>query len=209
LTTYLIVRHGTTEWVDTQFLHGITDIPLNEKGRAQAAAAAKALADSGAKKIYTSPLLRCAQTADAISQPLGLKPIVNDGLTEIDFGWLEGRKIRDHDNGEYGKLVEFFDHYMFMVVRALSGETRAKLAKRVMPVWQKILEENPSGTMIIVTHSGVINTLLTQLFGKQYMNGNAYYHLSPAGITEIDVDQDLHARLVRLNDSSHIPDELT
>lgn len=208
MTQYLLVRHGTTDWVDTQLLHGITDIPLNERGRKQAQAAAKALASSGAKKIYSSPLSRCAETAHIISKTTDLEPIMKDGLVEIDFGWLEGKKIRDHDNGEYRKLVEFIDHHFFNFVRAISGESHGKFSRRVVACWDSITEANHDGTIIIVIHSGVINTILLHLFGTQYLNGNAYHHLNPCSITRIKINPNGKAELIALNERTHIPEDL-
>jgi len=132
LTRYLLVRHGTTAWVDTNLLHGITDIPLNQRGREQAATVAQALSDRDADKLYSSILSRCAETAQIIGTSTNLSPIMMDALVEIDFGWLEGKPIRDHDNGEYSKLVEFFDHHYFNIVRAISGESKSKFNKRVL-----------------------------------------------------------------------------
>lgn len=208
MTTYLLVRHGTTAWVDTQLLHGITDIPLNERGREQASSAAAALKDSGATKMYSSSLSRCAETAHIIGKAAGIEPILTDSLVEINFGWLEGKKIRDHDFSEYSKLVELFDHHFFTLVRALSGESKSRFERRVLRGWLEIVNENPSGTVIVVAHSGVLNTILMHFFNKQFLNGNAYHHLNPCSITEISVDAGGSAKMVRLNDRSHIPEDL-
>ena len=208
MTQYFIVRHGTTAWVDTQLLHGITDVPLNERGRKQADAAAEALANSGADKMYASPLSRCAETAQIIGKSTHLDPIMLDALKEIDFGWLEGRKIRDHDYGEHGKLIEFFDHHYFNFVRTISGESHRRFTKRVVDGWNTITNENPTGTVIVVTHSGVMNVLLLHLFGNKYLNGNAYHHINPCSITEINLGTDGRAEMIALNTRSHIPQDM-
>lgn len=208
MTTFLFVRHGTTAWVDTQLLHGITDIPLNERGREQASCAASALKDSGAVKMYSSSLSRCVETAQIIGKAAGIEPILTNSLVEINFGWLEGKKIRDHDYGEHSKLVELFDHHFFTLVRALSGESKQRFERRVLRGWLEIEKENPSGTVIIVAHSGVLNTILMHFFNKQFLNGNAYHHLNPCSITEVSVGAGGSAKMIRLNDRSHIPEDL-
>lgn len=208
MTTFLLVRHGTTDWVDTQLLHGITDVPLNQKGRAQATAVAKALNIYKANKLYTSSLSRCAETAQIIGKTTNLKPVPMKSLVEIDFGWLEGKKIRDHDRQDYGKMIEFLDHHLFNLVRAISGEPQSRFSARVIAGWSRILNENPSGTVIIVAHSGVINTILLHLFGKKYLNGNAYHHLDPCSITEVKVTATGNAEMVQLNNSNHMPENL-
>jgi len=208
LTDYLLVRHGTTAWVDDHLLHGITDIPLNQRGREQAQSAAQALAERGADRLYSSSLSRCAETAQIIGKSTNLTPILMDTLVEIDFGWLEGKKIRDHDYGEYSKLVEFIDHHLFNIVRALSGESKSKFDKRILKSWATIKAQNPTGTVIVVAHSGVINTILLDLFDTQYLNGNSYHHLNPCSITEVKVGLEGYAEMIELNGRSHIPESL-
>lgn len=204
MANFLLVRHGTTDWVDQQILHGITDIPLNKKGELQAEETACALRGCGAKKLYTSSLSRCVQTAQAISNEIGSKPISMNSLVELNFGWLEGKHLRDHDKGEYGKFLEIIDHYFFDLIRIVSGESKKKLNQRVLNGWNTILAENPKGTAIVVAHSAVFNSILFHYFGKAYLDGNAYYHLNPCSITEISIDASNKAELIRLNDSSHL-----
>jgi len=204
LVKIILVRHGTTDWVDTQLLHGITDVPLNTKGRHQAQETALALKECGANIIFSSSLSRCMETAQIIGTAIGVDPNPIDALVEIDFGWLEGKRIRDHDLGEYNKLVEFFDHHIFNIVRLMSGESRRIFSNRVLKGWQTILTENPKGPIIIIGHSGVFNTILMHLFGKTHLNGNPYHHLNPCSITEIHMDQTGTATMVRINDCSHL-----
>ncbi len=207
MANFLLVRHGTTDWVEGQILHGITDIPLNKKGEMQAEETARALRGCGAKRLYTSSLSRCVQTAQAIGNQIGSKPISMDNLVELNFGWLEGKHLRDHDKGEYGKLLEIIDHYFFNLIRVISGESKKNLNQRVFNGWNTILAENPEGTAVVVAHSAVFNSILFHYFGKAHLNGNAYYHLNPCSITEISIDASNQAKLIRLNDRSHLSEK--
>ena len=54
----LLVRHGETDWNAAGKIQGVSDIALNERGRAQAAELAGRLAGEGAVRIYSSPLMR-------------------------------------------------------------------------------------------------------------------------------------------------------
>ena len=91
MTTYYLVRHGTTAWVDQQRLHGITDIPLNDNGLRQAQCTAEAMRDIQAVHLFSSPLARAMQTAQAIGEKVQLTPSARrPGLIEINFGWMEG-----------------------------------------------------------------------------------------------------------------------
>ena len=207
MATFLLVRHGTTDWVEGRIMHGITDIPLNKKGKIQAEETARALRGCGAKKLYTSSLSRCVQTAQSIGNQIGSKPTSMDSLVELDFGWLEGKHLRDHDKGDYGKLLEIIDHHFFNLIRIVSGESKKNLNQRVLNGWNTILAENPEGTAIVVAHSAVFNSILFHYFGKVHLNGDAYYHLNPCSITEVSIDVSNQAELIRLNDRSHLSEE--
>ena len=204
----LLVRHGTTDWVDQQILHGITDVPLNKMGLSQAEQTAKALRTSGAHKLFSSSLSRCVQTAQAIGNQLNSEPVLMDDLVELDFGWLEGRKFRDHDKREFGKLIELFDHYVFTVISFLSGEPKKKFMARILTGWERILNENEDGTVIVVGHSGVFSRILMSLFGEAFLTeGDSYYHLNPCSITEIHINDNGQKELIRLNDRSHLSEQ--
>lgn len=85
------VRHGETEWNRLRKIQGQTDIPLNETGKQQAALAADRLVHETWDGIYASDLARARQTAEIISDRLGVKILGLDArLRERGFGSLEG-----------------------------------------------------------------------------------------------------------------------
>lgn len=89
----LLMRHGQTEWNQAMRTQGRTDIPLDETGRMQAMLAAERLKGARLDAVYTSPLLRARQTAEAIAIPHGLSVIPHPLLVERDFGIWEGEEF--------------------------------------------------------------------------------------------------------------------
>ena len=204
MKTLLLVRHGTTEWVDNNILHGITDIPLNENGLRQAREAAEALKNVPASHLYSSSLIRCMQTAQAISAAVHLDPIPMDGLIEMNFGWLEGKPLIDYRKLEKSPVARFIDRFHFIFVRVISGESIRHLRRRVLAAWQQILDENKDEISIVVAHSAVFNNILIHHFGKNFPKGSYYYSMRPCSISEIEINDDGQARLVRLDDAAHL-----
>ena len=204
MKTLLLVRHGTTDWVDNNILHGITDIPLNENGLRQANEAAEALKHVPASHLYSSSLKRCMQTAQAISANVHLDPIPLDGLIEMDFGWLEGKPLMDHRKLEKSSLARFIDRFRFIFVRTISGESIRHLRRRVLSAWQQILDENKDEISIVVAHSAVFNNILIHHFGRNYPKGSHYYSMRPCSICEIEINAAGQARLVRMDDVAHL-----
>ena len=87
----LLARHGQTDWNAAGKIQGVSDVPLNERGREQAAVLAGRVLDAGAiSAVYTSPLKRARETAEIIGRRLGLEPVPVGALTELNFGDWEG-----------------------------------------------------------------------------------------------------------------------
>src|SRR5690242_16573437 len=91
MTLLTLVRHGTTEWMEAKRLHGITDSPLSETGKKEAALTGQFLSKQHFDAFYTSPLGRAVETAAIISGYIGMAPEQLDGLKERDFGMMDGR----------------------------------------------------------------------------------------------------------------------
>ena len=204
MKTFILVRHGTTDWVDRHILHGITDIPLNDNGLRQAREVAEALKSISASHLYSSPLTRCMQTAQAIAARMNLQPVLLDGLKELDFGWLEGKPFKDLTSHNFSPLVRFIDQYQHLFIRMISGESIASLRRRVLTAWQRIVEDNKGEISVIVGHSAVFNNILIHYFGKNFPKGMHYYSMHPCSIGEIEINDTGQARLVRMDDISHL-----
>jgi broad specificity phosphatase PhoE len=204
LKTLLLVRHGTTDWVDNDILHGISDIPLNANGLRQAHEVAEALKNVPASHLYSSSLQRSMQTAHAISAKVHLDPIPMDGLIEMNFGWLEGKPLPSDRKLEKNALARFIHRARFIFVRIISGESIRHLRRRVLNSWRQILDENKDEISIVVAHSAVFNNILIHHFGKNFPKGSYYYSMRPCSISEIEFNDNGQARLVRLDDAAHL-----
>ena len=86
-----MTRHGETDWNLEGRWQGHTDVPLNDKGRAQARAVAEALRDAGLAGLVSSDLSRARETAEIVGASLGLGvAYVDADLRERMFGVFEG-----------------------------------------------------------------------------------------------------------------------
>ena len=90
-TTVGLLRHGQTDWNIDFRLQGITDIPLNETGLAQARIAAEVINAEDWDFIASSPLSRAKETAEIVAQQLGISEVaIEQLLLERSFGDAEG-----------------------------------------------------------------------------------------------------------------------
>lgn len=197
----LLVRHGTTDWVEKQIIHGSSDGPLNQKGLLQASQAAKALAAIDAQGLYTSPLTRCLQTAEIIGKAVHLSPREVSGLREMNFGWLEGHPYQRSYQGNPGRLVKLFDQYSRILIRSISGDSSGRFRRRVMSTWRELLDSTNEATTIIVGHTFFFHVVLTHYFGNPYSQSSGYYPLSPCSISEFGINDHGEGQLIRLNEA--------
>ena len=137
-----VVRHGETEWNAVNKVLGRTDIPLNARGLEQALELACALKDLKIDVFLCSPLRRTRQTADAVSNELGIPYKIDNRLIEQNFGKFEGVNRLDREYQEAKR--EYFARYP-------GGESFFDVAVRVFPLIKEIGEANA----LLVTHGGI------------------------------------------------------
>jgi probable phosphoglycerate mutase len=149
MTRFSIVRHGQTDWNREQRIQGSTDIPLNSTGRAEAAETGARLRERQWDGVVASPLCRAEETARIIAGELGLPaPRVIDAFTERRHGAIEGLTFAE-------RQAQFPDG---MPVPGL--ETRGEVLDRVLPALGRLATENDGRSLLVVTHGGVIGTLI-------------------------------------------------
>ena len=159
-TRILLARHGETEWNRLGRWQGHADPPLNETGRSQAAALAERLEGDGIAAVYSSDLRRASETARIVAGRLGLEVTEDRALREIDVGSWSGL-TRDEVRERY---PDGFARWLAGEI-GHDGETREQLAARVIPTVERIAHAHPGATVLVVTHGGVIRTLLRHAAG--------------------------------------------
>jgi broad specificity phosphatase PhoE len=95
MTQILLIRHATNDFVKTGKLAGWTpDVHLNEEGQAQAAALGKRLADAPLQQLYSSPLERTMETAEAVrAHHPHLTLIPHPEVGEVQYGDWQGQTV--------------------------------------------------------------------------------------------------------------------
>lgn len=143
MTVLLIVRHGETDWNAEGRWQGHADVPLNERGRAQAAALAEQLAgDDRVGIVYSSDLGRARETAEIAAVRLGLELVLDRDLREIDVGSREGRTWSEIDDEP-----------------PWDGEPHAAHSERVVRALRRIAQTHPEERVLVVTHGGSVRRI--------------------------------------------------
>lgn len=155
----LLLRHGQSSWNAEGRWQGWADPPLSPLGEAQARAAAGRLADAGLTGVVSSDLERARRTAAVVAEQLDLPmlPAERD-LRERDIGDWSGLTTTEIEQGWPGWLTAWRAGEL---ERPPNGESRAQIAARVMAVLQRLSQG--AGTVLVVTHGGVIHLVQEHL----------------------------------------------
>lgn len=155
----LLVRHARTAWNHERRMLGRSDIPLDEEGRAQAAALAAWLAPVPLSRVASSPLSRAAQTAEALARPRGLEVELASGLVELDQGELDGQLSEEL----LTRHADFFEAWRRDpgATRVPGGETLGECQERAWSALEALLRDQPPGPpVVVVVHQMVLAALL-------------------------------------------------
>jgi broad specificity phosphatase PhoE len=163
--TVLLARHAETDWNREQRWQGLTDLPLNERGREQARELAEKLEAVPLSAVYASDLRRAYETALVVAEPKGLEVILMPELREVDVGSWTGLT-----QDEIKK--RFPDAYAQMRARIgrgwAGGESLAEMGRRVLDAIRRIAREHPGEVVLVVTHSGPFRTVRAHALGLDY-----------------------------------------
>ena len=85
-----LIRHGETDWNTNGRWQGLLPVDLNDTGRQQAQRLATALLHEEIEAIYTSDLSRAEETAHIVGDVLGIVPVTDARLRELDIGVFQG-----------------------------------------------------------------------------------------------------------------------
>jgi probable phosphoglycerate mutase len=204
-TRLILVRHGETERTVQKRYSGRGDVPLTERGRAQARATAArvaALAPSVAA-VVSSPLSRCTATAEAVAAQVGNPPVrTDDDLIECDFGVWEGHTFAEVREGWAAELDAWLASTR---VAPPKGESFVTVAERTGRAVDRLRSAYPGETVVVVSHVSPIKLVLRDALAA----GDAFLHrlyLDTAGISVLDLYPDGGVAVRSVNDTSHLTD---
>jgi broad specificity phosphatase PhoE len=204
-TTLLLVRHAETDDNVNMRLSGWTDTDLSPHGEDQIELLADHFnrAHGHVEALYASPLIRARRTAEAIGGLTGHTPLLLDDLREMFFGELDGRPFEELREA-YAHLLDADENSALEDFVWPSGESRSGFTARVLRVINYIARHHAGKAVGIVTHGGVIATLMTILHGESAANWRKWV-VPNASLTEVVWDPISHTGAVlRHGDASHL-----
>ena len=173
-----LIRHGQTDWNKEQRVQGVSDIPLNATGIAQAEALAERFLTEIREEwhaLHSSPLGRAVETATPLSRELGLEIRPLPEFRERNYGKGEGL-VWTEIHRLYGDTVP-------------GRETPAEVRERTLPALLRLIEQSPMDNQIIMSHGGTIRTVLQTLTRGMYPPSGDPIPNTGVNMVHVDGDQ--------------------
>lgn len=193
MTTVYLARHAESDWNAENRFQGHTDRPLTSRGREQAAALARKLSEMPLEAVYTSPLRRALETAEAVAAPKGLRPVPLSDLREIDVGAWSGLSRAEAAE----RFPQAFRRWLDGGEGWEDGETYEQMSARVLDAVHEIAARHPDGHVLVVSHGGPIRAVVAVAAG---MDVHAYRLLhrveANAGLSRVAVED---GRITRID----------
>jgi 2,3-bisphosphoglycerate-dependent phosphoglycerate mutase len=164
----ILLRHGQSQWNLENKFTGWVDVPLSEKGRAEAHAAGEKLRGRRIDVLYTSVLQRAIDTATLALETAGISGVPTKrhaALNERMYGDLQGLD-KDDARKRWGEdQVKLWRRSYD--IQPPGGESLADTAARVIPYWESdILPDLQAGkNVLIAAHGNSLRALAMHLEG--------------------------------------------
>ena len=185
-----LARHGETAWTVTGQHTGLTDLPLTERGEANARRLAVRLAGIHFTKVFTSPLKRARRTCELA----GFAQVaeLDHDLVEWNYGRYEGLHRVDI-------LRESPDWQLFRD-GCPDGESPEQVAERADRVVARIRQV--AGNVLLFSSGHFLRVLATRWIGIAPINGQAFM-LSTASLSALSHENTLTEPAISFWDDTH------
>lgn len=209
MTTLYFIRHGETDFNRLNIVQGRRiNAALNAYGKTQARLLGDALRTARLDALYSSPLLRATQTADAIAAHYPtIERHTDPDLEEMSWGILEGAANCSYSRKAFRQFYAHWGRNDFAFAME-GGESVLDVADRALSAYRRILHAQEGQTVGVVTHGRWLRVLLASIlpeYGLPRMN-DIHHHNTAVNKIEVADSGLVTARY--LNDISHL-DSLT
>jgi len=203
----ILVRHGETYWNEERRIQGgDSDIELNDTGLEQARRLAAYLKNEPVAAVLSSPLQRAIATAELIASQHRLPVEVDQGLTELRVGELEGMSVSNLGTTFSQFLIQWWQDRG--AKRLPNGESLVELQERAWRVVERLLERHKTGpegkegtTVVVVSHYFAILAIILKALDLP-LDYFTKFRVDPGGVSILEF-RDYGPRLLTFNDTSY------
>lgn len=183
-------------------IQGSTDCDISPKGALQLEKLGERCLSIPFDAVYSSPLIRALKTARAAVGGRPIPILVDDGLRELHFGSMDGKRYDELGTlfpKEYGIFQQDFGHF-----RAPQGESVSEVYERMSKTFERIVGENQGKVIGLFSHGAALRALLTYLHGLPYERASETGRMGNTSVSCVRVDENGRKTVLFENDYEHI-----
>ena len=199
MTKFLLIRHGDTDAAGKMLMGWQPGWHLNSTGQKQAQRVGQRLAKAPIRAVFSSPLERAHETAEAIAAPHGLAPIVIEDFGEIRFGEWEGLTISELDQREDWRRYNTFRSG----TRPPGGELMIDVQRRMVRKLQSLTPQHADSTVAVVSHGDPLRAVIAYYLGLG-LDHMLRFEVFTASVSILELSE-WTARVLSINETGEIP----
>lgn len=184
-----LVRHTSLD-IAPHICYGQSDVAVSENFDSERLALQHKLADTAFDAIYTSPLRRCQQLAQALCQEPRLGFTVDDirldhRLKELHFGDWEMQAWDDIPRAIFDVWANDYAH-----LAPPNGETFSQLHARAKSFVDDVAKDAQNRHILVITHGGFIRALIAEVL-QMPLKRLFRLSINHASITLLEFNEDI------------------
>jgi probable phosphomutase (TIGR03848 family) len=191
----VLVRHAEAAVRPGRLAGWTPGLHLSEHGRGQAGRLAERLRPVRLAAVYSSPLERCVETAQAVAEGRGLDVSLEEGIGEVRFGSWQGRPYKVLAKTDLWRQVQVAPSN----ARFPGGESVRELQARAVDAVEAIRARHRRGAVAVVSHADTIKAIVAHYLGM-HLDLFQRIVIAPASVT-VFVFGGSVGRLLRLSDT--------
>ena len=205
----VLIRHAHSEANAAGVLSGrLPNVHLSDKGLEQAQGLISRLGEFPISQMRISPMERCFETVQpwineiVIPKFSKFEPVIDENLTEVDYGTWSGRKLATLSKNKLWRTVQESPSRMYFP----AGEGIAQMQSRAMNSVHEIVSTKKKGAAVIVSHGDVIKSIVASAMGM-HLDEFQRIIIDPASVSILDYSG-IKPRVILLNDSRAVVTDL-
>ena len=184
--TVILLRHGRSTSNTAGVLAGRSEgVDLDDKGREQAAGLIDRIGELPIRAVVSSPMLRCRRTVEPLAEALCLEPLIDDRLSEVDYGEWTGRKIGELAKEPLWSVVQAHPSAAVFPGGEGLAQVQARAVAAVREHDRRLAQEHGGDVLwLACTHGDVIKSVIADAYGI-HLDGFQRVTADPASVSVV------------------------
>ncbi len=157
----LFIRHGQAEFKAGHLYGWTPGVHLSAKGCEEAKRLAERLESVKLNAIYSSPLERCLETAEAVAAGRRLEIKTVEDLGEVRYGGWQGKAYKNLVKTPLWRTIQTVPSQ----ARFPGGESLLELQRRGVAAVEEIRGRHRRGIIAVASHADTIKTIVAHYLG--------------------------------------------